>query len=41
MVRRAVNKLIDGSSKIQRATHNMFAYRFIENIDEEPMLEKG
>ncbi|GFH54500.1 hypothetical protein CTEN210_10976 [Chaetoceros tenuissimus] len=35
MVRKAVNKLIDGSSKIQRATHNMFAYRFIENIDED------
>ena len=26
MVRRAVNKLIDGSSKIQRATHNMVSF---------------
>lgn len=40
MVRRAVNKLIDGSSKIQRATHNMFAYRFIENIDEDRKILK-
>ena len=31
-VRRAVRKLIDGSSKIQRASHNMFAYRFTETL---------
>ena len=30
MVKRAVHKLIQGSTKIQRATHNMFAYRFSE-----------
>jgi len=30
MVRRALRKLIDGNNKIQRATHNMYAYRFTE-----------
>ncbi len=33
-VNRAMNKLILGSSKIQRATHNMFAYRFIEELED-------
>ena len=33
-VRRAVNKLIEGNSKIQRATHNMYAYRFIERLED-------
>ena len=33
-VRRAVNKLIQGSSKIQRASHNMFAYRFVERMED-------
>eukprot|EP00979_Chaetoceros_neogracilis_P001035 scaffold191_cov273-Chaetoceros_neogracile.AAC.50 len=32
MVKRAVNKLIQGSSTIQRASHNMFAYRLVENL---------
>ena len=32
MVRRAVNKLIQGSNKIQRASHNMFAYRFVNRL---------
>jgi len=32
MVRRAVDRLIRGSSKIQRASHNMFAYRFIDKL---------
>jgi len=32
MVKRAVRKLIEGSTKIQRATHNMYAYRFTETL---------
>ena len=34
MVKVAVQKLICGSSKIQRASHNMFAYRFVEKLED-------
>jgi len=30
MVRRGLEKLVQGSNKIQRASHNMYAYRFTE-----------
>jgi len=39
MALRAVNNLISGNSKLQRATHNMFAYRFsIEHKNGNKML---
>jgi len=34
MVTVAVDKLISGSSKIQRAAHNMFAYRFVDKLED-------
>mmetsp|Transcript_19905 Transcript_19905/g.24548 ORF Transcript_19905/g.24548 Transcript_19905/m.24548 type:complete len:324 (+) Transcript_19905:77-1048(+) len=40
MVQRAVSKLIEGSSKIQRATHNMYAYRFTETLPDGKILLK-
>mmetsp|Transcript_3118 Transcript_3118/g.5796 ORF Transcript_3118/g.5796 Transcript_3118/m.5796 type:complete len:374 (-) Transcript_3118:348-1469(-) len=40
MVKRAVNQLIESSSKIQRATHNMYAYRFVEKTKDGKVLVK-
>jgi Uncharacterized conserved protein len=40
MVKRAVNQLIESSGKIQRATHNMYAYRFVEITKDGKVLVK-
>jgi hypothetical protein len=40
MVKRAVNQLIESSSRIQRATHNMYAYRFVEKTKDGKALVK-
>ena len=41
MVRRALGKLIDGNNKIQRATHNMYAYRFTEYLTKQSKGESN